>query len=199
MENQGLPWWLSGKESACNAGDIGFHPCWGKIPWRTKWQSTLVFLPAKSHEQRYLAGYNPWGCKRVRYNLATKSSTTIENQMKQLSKIVLEEMILLARRRIWGGDVSVTYIKKKTKPRKKKQNNGCRNMKIQQNMHRTIACPLLLYWEVLIVFRPKVSMQCEVWKMPWTVSLTCHVAERWQLTSPHFCSWFETFDQWPHP
>ena len=51
-------------------------------------------------------------------------------------------------------------------------------MKIQQNMHRPIACPLLLYWEVLIVFRPKVSMQCEVWKMPWTVSLTCHVAER---------------------
>ena len=124
MENQGLPWWLSGKESACNAGDIGLHPCCGKIPWINKWQYTLLFLPAKSHEQRYLVGYNPWGRKRVRYNLATKSSTTIENQMKQLSKIVLDEMILLARRRIWGGHVGVTYIKKKTKPRKKNRIMG---------------------------------------------------------------------------
>jgi len=26
----GLPWWLSGKESACNAGDIGLIPGWGR-------------------------------------------------------------------------------------------------------------------------------------------------------------------------
>ena len=32
----------------------------GKIPWRRKWQPTLVFLPGKSHEQRSLAGYNSW-------------------------------------------------------------------------------------------------------------------------------------------
>ena len=88
-------------------------------------------------------------------------------------------MILLARRRIWGGDVNVTYNKKKTKPKKKKnQNNGCRNMKIQQNTHRPIACPLLLYWEVFIIFRPKVNMKCEVRKLPLALSLTCHVAER---------------------
>ena len=24
----GLPWWLSGKESACNAGDVGSIPGW---------------------------------------------------------------------------------------------------------------------------------------------------------------------------
>ena len=29
-------------------------------------------------------------------------------------------MITLARRRIWGEDVNVTYNKKKTKPKKKK-------------------------------------------------------------------------------
>ena len=33
---------------------------------------TPVFLPGKSHGQRSLAGYSPWGCKRVRHDLATK-------------------------------------------------------------------------------------------------------------------------------
>ena len=37
----------------------------GKIPWRRKWQSTPVFLPGKSHGQRSLAGYSPWGCKEL--------------------------------------------------------------------------------------------------------------------------------------
>ena len=32
-------------------------------PRRRKWQSTPVFLPEKSHEQRSLTGYSPWGCK----------------------------------------------------------------------------------------------------------------------------------------
>ena len=38
--------------------------------WR-KWQPTPIFLPGKSHGQRSLAGYSPWGC-RVGYNLANK-------------------------------------------------------------------------------------------------------------------------------
>ena len=33
------------------------------------------FLPRKSHIQRSLAGYSPWGWKRVRYNLAAKQPT----------------------------------------------------------------------------------------------------------------------------
>ena len=35
----------------------------GKIPWRRKWQPTLVFLPGKFHGQRSLVGYSPLGCK----------------------------------------------------------------------------------------------------------------------------------------
>ena len=35
----------------------------GKIPWRRAWQPTPVFLPGKSHGQRSLAGYSPWGHK----------------------------------------------------------------------------------------------------------------------------------------
>ena len=43
-----------------------------KIPWRRKWQPTLVFLLGESHGQRSLVGYSPWGHKKVRQNLMTK-------------------------------------------------------------------------------------------------------------------------------
>ena len=35
----------------------------GEDPWRRKWTPIPVFLPGKSHGQRSLAGYSPWGCK----------------------------------------------------------------------------------------------------------------------------------------
>ena len=65
-------WWLSSKESACNAGDTGLIPGLGKIPWRMKWQPTLVFLSGKSHCQRSLEGYSPWGHKRPQHDFETK-------------------------------------------------------------------------------------------------------------------------------
>ena len=46
----------------------GFHPWVGKIPWGREWQLTPVFLPGEFHEQRSLAGYSPWDCKRVGHN-----------------------------------------------------------------------------------------------------------------------------------
>ena len=57
--------WLSGKESACQRRRYGFDPWVGKIPWRRKWQPAPVFLPEKSHGQRSLAGYSPWGRKEL--------------------------------------------------------------------------------------------------------------------------------------
>ena len=33
------------------------------VAWRRKWQPTPVFLPEKSHGQRSLEGYSPWGHK----------------------------------------------------------------------------------------------------------------------------------------
>ena len=51
----GFPWWLSGKESACSAGDVGLIPGLGRSP-----REGSVFLPGKSHGQRSLAGYSPW-------------------------------------------------------------------------------------------------------------------------------------------
>ena len=61
----GLPSWLSGKESACQCRRHVFNPWVGKIPWKRKWQSTPVSLPGKSHEQRSLVGYSPWGHKEL--------------------------------------------------------------------------------------------------------------------------------------
>ena len=58
----------SGKESACQGSGqkrCGFNPCIGKIPWRRKWQPTLVFLPGEFHGQMSLEDYSPWGCKEL--------------------------------------------------------------------------------------------------------------------------------------
>ena len=35
-----------------------------EVPWRKKWQPTPVLLPRKSHGQRNLTGYSPWGRKK---------------------------------------------------------------------------------------------------------------------------------------
>ena len=59
----GLPWWLCGKESARNEARPRFNPWVEKIPWRSKWQPTSVFLPGESHGQRNLEVYSPWGHK----------------------------------------------------------------------------------------------------------------------------------------
>ena len=72
----GLPWWRSGKEFACQCRRLRFDSWVGNIPWRRKWQPTLVFLPGKSYGQRSLVGYCPWGRKRVRHDLATKTTSS---------------------------------------------------------------------------------------------------------------------------
>ena len=43
----------------------GFNPWVGKIPWRRKWQPTLVFLPGKSHGRWSLACCSRWGHKEL--------------------------------------------------------------------------------------------------------------------------------------
>ena len=50
-----------GKESACNARDLGSESWFGKIPWRREWQPTPVFLSGKSQGQRTLVGCRLWG------------------------------------------------------------------------------------------------------------------------------------------
>ena len=84
--NKGLPWWFSGKESACNAGDIGSIPWVGKIPWRRKWQPTPVFLPGEFHGQRSLMGYSPRGRK--------ESDMTEQLHLLTLTPLVLRQSLI---------------------------------------------------------------------------------------------------------
>jgi len=55
-----------------------FNPWVRKIPWNRKWQPTPIFFPGKSHGQRSLEGYSPWGVKRLRHNLKTKQQQAQE-------------------------------------------------------------------------------------------------------------------------
>ena len=63
LGRSGPPGGSDGKASACSVGDPGLIPGVGKIPWRRKWQPTLVLLPGKFHGLRSLVGCSPWGCK----------------------------------------------------------------------------------------------------------------------------------------
>ena len=51
------------KSICLQCGRPGFDLWVGKIPCRRKWQSTPELLPGKSHGQRSLVGYSPWGHK----------------------------------------------------------------------------------------------------------------------------------------
>ena len=66
--------WLSDKESTCQLMKRTLDPWVGKISWRRKWQLVPIFLPGKSHGQRSLAGYSPWGGKRIRHDSVNKTT-----------------------------------------------------------------------------------------------------------------------------
>ena len=51
-----------GKESACNAGDLGSIPGLGK-PLEKERLPTPVFWTEESHGQRSMTSYSPWNCK----------------------------------------------------------------------------------------------------------------------------------------
>ena len=57
----GFPGGSEGKSSACNAGDLGSIPGWGRVPGEG--QPIPVLLPGKSHVCKSLVGSSPWGYK----------------------------------------------------------------------------------------------------------------------------------------
>ena len=90
-----FPGGSDGKASCLQHGRPGFDPWVGKMLWRRKWQPTLVLLPGKSHEQRSLVGYSPWGRKEpdtteqlhfhfsIHHNSYCAASTSTENRKKK--------------------------------------------------------------------------------------------------------------------
>ena len=52
-----------------------------------KWQSIPIFSPGKSHGERSLTGYSPWGPQRVGHNLATKQLLLLLPDRKRKEKV----------------------------------------------------------------------------------------------------------------
>ena len=61
-----LHWWLSGKESACNAGDSSLIPGLGRSPGGGN-DNPLQYSCLGNPMDR-----GPWSHKRLRHNLGTK-------------------------------------------------------------------------------------------------------------------------------
>ena len=63
-----LPRWLSGQESACDAGgtvDSGSVPGLGRSPGEGNGYPLPIFLPGEFHGQRSLGGLQSMGSQRV--------------------------------------------------------------------------------------------------------------------------------------
>ena len=52
-----------GKESTCNAGDLGLIPRLGRSPGGRHGKPLQYSCLENAHGQRSLASYSPWGCK----------------------------------------------------------------------------------------------------------------------------------------
>ena len=81
---QGFPGDISGKGPTCQCKRHKrgrFDPWVGKIPWRTAWQPTLIFLPGESHRQGSLLGYNPQGGKELDMTEATEHACMLGIQV----------------------------------------------------------------------------------------------------------------------
>ena len=60
-----LLWCPSSRQSACQCWRCRLVPWVWKSPRRREWQPTPAFLPGEFLGQRSLAGYSPWGCKKL--------------------------------------------------------------------------------------------------------------------------------------
>ena len=67
----GFPGGLVVKNLPANEGDVGSIPGLGSPPGEGK-GNPVVSVPRKSHEQRSLVIYSPWGHKRITFNLAVE-------------------------------------------------------------------------------------------------------------------------------
>ena len=76
------------------AGDLGSILV-RKVPWKRKWQPTLVFLPGKASGQGSLTGYSSWGYKESNttehVTIATTATTTCQANLGALGNRLLKE------------------------------------------------------------------------------------------------------------
>ena len=64
-------------------------------PWRRKWQPTPVLLPGKSHRQRSLERYNPWGSKESGRTILTFTTSPYSKRLRNFTfLLVLYEVLI---------------------------------------------------------------------------------------------------------
>ena len=81
----GFPGGSDGKESTCNAGDLGWIPVLGRSPGGGHGNPPQYSCLENPHGQRSLAGYSPWSRKEL--DMTERLSTQKEPQIaKTISK-----------------------------------------------------------------------------------------------------------------
>ena len=98
VSSKGIPWWHSGKNSACQCKRLrrhGFNPWVRKTPLRRKWQPASLFLSGKSHGQRSLVGYSPWS-HRVRHDWAHTHNCVYWNTFQRLIYVLQTDCIFFS-------------------------------------------------------------------------------------------------------
>ena len=99
---KGFSMWHSGKESAWQCRKYkrcAFNPWVRNIPWRRKWQPIPVLLLGKSHGQKSLVGYSPWG-HRVGHRSAQHTHARTHAHMHARTRASSGCNVWTARRRL---------------------------------------------------------------------------------------------------
>ena len=86
------------KNPLASVGDTGDASSIPKI-LRRKWQPTPVFLPGKSHGQRSLVGYCPWGCKQL--DMSDRAGTLPTNLNLYLPPPMMKERCLNKNKKLF--------------------------------------------------------------------------------------------------
>ena len=76
LKGRRVPWWLSSKESTCNAGEMCVQSLGQEDPLKNE-MATHCNILAQEIGQRGLVGFSPWGHKRVQHDLVTKPTPLI--------------------------------------------------------------------------------------------------------------------------
>ena len=100
-----LPWWLCDEEPSWQCRRGRCNPQSRKILWWRKWQPSPVFLLGKSHGQRSLVGYSPWGHKRIGQDLATKQLQYFGHLMWRVDLGLSELWELVMDREAWRAAI----------------------------------------------------------------------------------------------
>ena len=80
---QAFPGFLVVKNLPAKTVEAGSIPELGRKPREGNGNPTPVFLPEKSHKQRNVMSYRPWGLKKVRYDLVNQQ--TKQNKKNDIS------------------------------------------------------------------------------------------------------------------